>query len=54
MSKSVFGALFSVWLLHERMTGRMVLGCGLMFAAVLLAEVKFEQVVVYCRKAQRS
>lgn len=52
--ESVFGALFSVWLLHERMTGRMVLGCGLMFAAVLLAEVKFEQVVVYCRKAQRS
>ena len=52
--ESVFGALFSVWLLHERMNGRMVLGCGLMFAAVLLAEVKFEQVVVYCRKAQRS
>lgn len=52
--ESVFGALFSVLLLHEKMTGRMIIGCGFLFAAVLLAEVKFEQIVVYCRKTKRG
>ncbi|MCI8513521.1 MAG: EamA family transporter [Lachnospiraceae bacterium] len=38
--ESVFGALFSVWFLGERMTGRMWIGCVLIFGAVLTAEVK--------------
>ena len=36
--ESVFGLLFSVWLLHEELTLRMLIGCGLMFAAAILAE----------------
>lgn len=38
--ESVFGVLFSTLLLGERMTGRMLAGCGLMFIAVVLAETK--------------
>lgn len=37
--ESVFAALFGAWLLHERMTGKELLGCGLMLIAVLLAQV---------------
>ena len=36
--ESVFGLLFSVWLLHEELTVRMLIGCALMFAAAILAE----------------
>lgn len=35
--ESVFGTLFSVWLLHEQITGRMILGCVTILAAVLIA-----------------
>lgn len=38
--ESVFGVLFSVLLLGERMTPRMVVGCVLLFVAVILAETK--------------
>ena len=38
--ESVFGALFSVIFLGERLTGRMFVGCGFMLGAVLLAEVR--------------
>lgn len=38
--ESVFGVLFSALLLGERMTGRMLAGCVLLFIAVLLAETK--------------
>ena len=40
--ESVFGLLFSVWLLHEELTVRMLIGCGLMFAAAILAELDAE------------
>lgn len=39
--ESVFGVLFSTLFLHEQMTGRMLLGCTLMFLAVLLVETRF-------------
>ncbi|MFT3984831.1 MAG: DMT family transporter [Lachnospiraceae bacterium] len=39
-TESVFGALCSVLFLHEIMSGRMVLGCALLFIAIVLAEVK--------------
>lgn len=39
--ESVFGALFSVFFLGERMTGRMWAGCILIFGAVLTAETKW-------------
>lgn len=39
-TESVFGVLFSTLMLGERMTGRMLVGCALLFAAVLLAETK--------------
>lgn len=39
--ESVFGVLFSVWFLGERMTGRMLAGCVLIFGAVLTAETKW-------------
>ena len=40
--ESVFGVLFSVLLLGEIMTGRMIVGCLLLFAAVITAETKLE------------
>lgn len=36
--ESVFGMLFSTLLLHERLTTRMLCGCILIFAAVVLSE----------------
>ncbi len=38
--ESVFGVLFSVLFLGERMTPRMIMGCVLLFIAVILAETK--------------
>lgn len=38
--ESLFGTLFSVWILHEILTGRMIVGCVLILIAVLFAEVK--------------
>ncbi|MBQ7795506.1 MAG: DMT family transporter [Lachnospiraceae bacterium] len=37
--ESVFGALFSVILLHEVLAGKMLLGCILMFLAVVVSEM---------------
>ncbi len=37
--ESVFAAVFGALLLQEKMTGRELAGCGLMLAAVLLAEL---------------
>ncbi len=37
--ESVFGALFGALLLHERMTPRELLGCGLIFLALVLSQV---------------
>ena len=37
--ESVFGAIFGALILHERMTGRELLGCGLIFAALVLSQV---------------
>jgi drug/metabolite transporter (DMT)-like permease len=39
-AESVFGALFSVWLLQERLTVRSVIGSLLVFGAILIAEIK--------------
>ena len=39
-AEAVFGAFFSILLLGERMSGRMVAGCVMLFAAVILAETK--------------
>ena len=38
--ESVFGALFSVLLVHEVLAGKMLLGCILMFVAVVVSEVQ--------------
>ena len=37
--ESVFGTLFSVIFLKDVLTGKMLAGCALMFAAVLLSEL---------------
>ena len=37
--ESVFGALAGAVILHERLSGREVLGCAVMFAAILLSQV---------------
>ncbi len=37
--ESVFGLVFSVWLLHEELTVKMLIGCALMFVAAILAEL---------------
>ena len=36
--ESVFGVIFSVLLYHEKMTARMLLGCAVIFAAILLSQ----------------
>ena len=38
--ESMFGAFFGALLLHERMTGRELLGCGLIFVALVLSQVQ--------------
>ena len=40
--ESVFGVLFSTLFLHEHLTIRMIVGCVLIFVAVVLAETKFQ------------
>ena len=40
--ESVFGVLFSTLFLHEKLTFRMIIGCVLIFIAVVLAETKFQ------------
>lgn len=37
--ESVFGVISGAIILHERMSGRELLGCGLMFAAVILSQL---------------
>ena len=37
--ESVFGVISGAMVLHERMSGRELLGCGLMFAAVILSQL---------------
>ena len=34
----MFGVIFSVLLYHEKMTARMLLGCAVIFAAILLSQ----------------
>lgn len=38
--ESVFGALFSALFLKERMSGRMIVGCALLFVSIILSETK--------------
>jgi len=51
--ESVFGVLFGTVLLHEHMTLRMVIGCVLIFSAILLAEV-IPQIVKKNQEPQQS
>ena len=37
--EAMFGAFFGALLLHERMTSRELLGCGLIFVALVLSQV---------------
>jgi len=39
--ESVFGALFGAIILGERMTGTQLLGCGLIFAAIIVAQYEW-------------
>lgn len=41
--ESFFAAVFGALLLHERLTGRELLGCGLMLAAIVLAELPIKK-----------
>jgi len=41
--ESVFAALFGALILNETMTGTELLGCGLMFSAVILSQLHFPQ-----------
>ena len=43
--ESVFAAIFGIIILHERMSQREVIGCGLLFAAVILS-----QIPIKCKK----
>ena len=39
-TEALFGTILSVIILHELLTGRMIIGCVLIFAAIVIAEVK--------------
>ncbi|MER2107060.1 MAG: DMT family transporter [Solibacillus sp.] len=39
-TEALFGTIFSVIILHEMLTGRMIFGCILIFVAIIFAEVK--------------
>ncbi len=39
-TEAVFGTLFSAWILHEQLTLRVIIGSALVFAAVIVAELK--------------
>lgn len=39
-TEALFGTIFSVIILHEMLTGRMIFGCVLIFIAIIFAEVK--------------
>ena len=38
-SESVFSVIFGFLILHEALTGRQIIGCVLVFGAVLLAQI---------------
>lgn len=40
--ESVFGSLFSVWLLSERFTFKLFMGCIIIFIAIITAETKWK------------
>ncbi|MEG1505786.1 MAG: DMT family transporter, partial [Lachnospiraceae bacterium] len=40
--EAVFGTIFSIILLHEMVTIKMIIGCALIFGAVLISEVKIK------------
>lgn len=40
--QSVFGAIFAVWYLNERMTFQMGIGCMLVFVAIVIQETKWK------------
>ncbi|KAB1440600.1 DMT family transporter [Candidatus Galacturonibacter soehngenii] len=48
--ESVFGAIFSVLILKEIVTIKMLIGCSLIFTAVIMAETKFEFIRLTGRK----
>lgn len=39
-TEALFGTILSVIILHEILTGRMIIGCILIFGAIIIAEVK--------------
>ena len=39
-TEALFGTILSVIILHELLTGRMIVGCVLIFTAIIIAEVK--------------
>ncbi|OYO67726.1 EamA family transporter, partial [Lachnotalea glycerini] len=48
--ESVFGVAFSVLFLGESLTLKMVVGCTLILAAVIMAETKFEFIKLTLKK----
>jgi drug/metabolite transporter (DMT)-like permease len=49
----VFGALSSVLFWHEVMTARMVVGCIIIFAAIIVNEVDFTAIFI-SRKSRKA
>ena len=52
--EAVFGALFSVLLLHERFTAKMIVGSILILGAVLVSELKFKRICPGKQSGQES
>lgn len=52
--ESVFGVLFSAIFLRESMTLRMILGCILMFFAVILVETRFSFITKHFSKSKQK
>lgn len=44
-TEAVFGTIFSIILLHEVVTKRMILGCALILSALLITEIRIKKII---------
>ncbi len=52
--EAVFGVVFSIVFLGEYLTVRMIIGCALIFTAVIMAETKFEFLKITVKKGSTN
>lgn len=53
-TETVFGTIFAVTLAGEVFRGRMILGCALMFTAIIIAELPARSVKDHCKESEQQ